>query len=125
VFANKKQPAVEGFTIPRIASTVTPNGFGLVPEAASLNRTRDCRFRVLSPSGSQRAITVCFDGGLVTRIDQQRRTRLRIASMFWPLCARVHLAAHLRGVGDYPPIGQLTIVDLSDDEMLLAVHWRD
>src|ERR1700682_1972856 len=121
VFANKKQPVVERFTVPRIATTVTPNGFRLVPEAASLNGTPDCRFRVLSPGGNQRAIAVCFAGYLVTRIDQQRKSPLRSASLFWALCAQVHLAVYLREVGDYPAIGQLTIADLSDDEMLLAV----
>lgn len=125
VFVNKKQSAVERFTVPRIASTVTANGFRLVPETASLNGTRDCRFRVLSPGGSQRAIAVCFAGHLVTRIDQQRRFPLRMASLFWARCAQVHLAAYLREAGDYPAVGQLTIADLSDDEMLLAAHWRD
>jgi hypothetical protein len=125
VFAKKKQPAVERFTVPRIATTVTPNGFRLVPEAASLNGRPDCRFRVLNPGGNQRVIGVCFAGYLVTCIDQQRKSPLRIASLFWALCAQVHLARYLREAGDYPSIGQLTIADLSDDEMLLAVHWRD
>ena len=125
VLANTKQPAVERFTVPRIATTVTPNGFRLVPEAASLNATPDCRFSVLSPDGNQRAIGVCFAGYLLTRIDQQRRSPLRFASLFWALCAQVHLAGYLREAGDYPPIGRLTIADLSDDEMLLAIHWRD
>lgn len=125
VFANKKQPVAESFTVPRIASTVTSNGFRLVPEAASLNGKPDCRFRVLSPGGSQRAIAVCFAGHLVTRIDLQRRFPLQSASLFWALCAQVHLAGYLREAGDYPAIGELTIADLSDDEMLLAAHWRD
>jgi hypothetical protein len=125
VLAKREQLAVERFTVPRIASTVTPNGFRLVPEAASLNDTPDCRFRVMSPGGGQRAIAVCFAGYLVTRIEQQRKSPLRGASLFWVLCAQVHLTAYLRDAGDYPPIGQLTIADLSDDEMLLAAHWRD
>lgn len=110
---------------PRIASITTTNGFCLVPESACLNGAADCRFKVLSPRRGEGAITVCFDVSLVARIAQQRRASLRMASLFWALCAQVKLAAYLRNADDFPTDGKLVIAELSEDEMLLAAHWRD
>jgi len=126
VFANKTEQTASTRTIPSPAPLCAKaKGFSLVHDLAPVTGRPDCRFRVLGPTGSQRSISVCFDLALVAVIDGQRRTPLWIASRFWGLCAEAHLAAYLREAGDCPPNGQLTIVELSEDEMLLATYWRD
>ena len=126
MYPNRNRSEVESHVAPNFASTTAiADGYSLVPEVSPLAGTPDCRFRVVDSSGTQRSITVCFDGSLVTQIDRRRRTHLWIASRFWVLCAERHLAAYLSEVGDYPPNGQLSIAELDDDEMLLATYWKD
>jgi hypothetical protein len=61
----------------------------------------------------------------MARVDQARRSHLWIGSRFWGFLAEAHLEAHLIEKADYPPNCQLRIDDFSDDEILLAAHWRD
>jgi hypothetical protein len=125
VSGDRKQPAMDRPATPRVAPAVEPNGFSLIPEAFAMTGPPTCRFRVLRAGGSQRMITVCFDDVLVAAIDRQRRVGLWIASRFWSVCAQIVLAAYLTDVGDYPPGDRLMVGDLDEEEMLLAVHWRD
>ncbi len=126
VFGNKGEQTAGTRPMPSSApSCVTANGFSLVHDLAPVTGRPDCRFRVFGPNGTQRTVSVCFDRSLVAQVDLRRRTHLWIASRFWAACAEMHLAAYLREVGDCPPSGNLTIAELSEDEMLLAAHWQD
>lgn len=126
MYPNRNRSIVESRESPSfVPSTAIANGYSLVPEESLLAGKPDCRFRVVDPFGTQRSVTVCFDGSLVTQIDRHRRTHLWVASRFWMLCAERHLAAYLREVGVYPSNGQLNIAELDDDEMLLATYWKD
>jgi len=103
---------------------VTANGFVLV-EASRLGGTTEYRFQVRNSTGAQQNVRVRFDRSLMARVDQARRSHLWIGSRFWGFLAEAYLEAYLIERADYPPNGQLRIDDLSDDEMLLAAHWRD
>ena len=108
---------------------VTENGFSIV-RLAEINglgtdTAQECRFLVRNPRGWEREISVEFDEELVTLIQGHRRTFLPDTSMFWLTCAERCLATYLWENDGYPPSGQLTISELSDDDQLLATHWRD
>ena len=108
---------------------VTENGFSIV-RLAEINglvtdTAQECRFLVRNPSGWEREISVEFDQELIALIQRQRRTFLPDTSVFWLNCAERCLATYLWEKGGYPPDGQLTISELSDDDLLLATHWRD
>jgi len=103
---------------------VTANGFVLV-EASRLGGTTEYRFQVRSSTGAQQNVRVRFDRSLMARVDQARRSHLWIGSRFWGFLAEAYLEAYLIERADYPPNGQLRIDDFSDDEILLAAHWRD
>jgi hypothetical protein len=108
---------------------VTENGFSIVrlSEISGLaaDTAQECRFLVRGPRGREREISVEFDEKLVTLIQGQRRTSLPDTSVFWLNCAERCLATYLWKNDGYPAGGQLTISELSDDDLLLAKHWRD
>jgi hypothetical protein len=103
---------------------LTANGFTLL-EGSRLGGTTDYRFRVQSATGAQQNILVRFDRPLVALVDEVRRSHLWIGSQFWAFRAEAHLEAYLIEKADFPPNAQLLIEELSDDEMLLAAHWKD
>jgi hypothetical protein len=107
-----------------VLPVVTPNGFTLL-EGSRVGGTTDHRFRVRHSTGGQQNVSVRFDRSLMARVDQVRRSHLWIGSRFWAVRAEAHLEAYLIEKADYPPNGQLMIEELSDDEMLLAAHWKD
>jgi len=129
VFRKKKEGKAGAVVTPALSECTAVSGFSLVrlPAHSELvsSSAPDCSFRVRSPKGSQSNISVCFDPRLLKLIDDQRQTRLRVTSRFWVLCAQTHLSAYLQGLNDCPPSAQITIDELSEDEMLLATHWRD
>lgn len=103
---------------------VTANGFTLL-EGSRVGGTTDHRFLVRASTGAQQSISVCFDRSLIARVDQTRGTHLWIGSRFWAFRAEAYLEAYLIEKADFPPNGQLLIEEFSDDEMLLAAHWKD
>jgi hypothetical protein len=112
---------------PRLSSVlpiVTANGFTLL-EGSRVGGTTEHRFRVRHSTGSQQNVSVRFDRSLMARVDQARKTHLWIGSRFWAFRAEAYLEAYLIEKADYPPNGQLMIEEFSDDEMLLAAHWKD
>jgi len=94
-------------------------------EGSRIGGTTDHCFLVRASTGIQRNISVCFDRSLMARVDQIRKSHLWIGSRFWAFRAEAYLEAYLVEKADYPPKGQLLIEDFSDDEMLLAAHWKD
>lgn len=103
---------------------ITANGFTLL-EGSRVSGTIDYRFRVRHSTGAQQNISVRFDRSLIARVDQVRRSHLWIGSRFWAFRAEAYLEAYLIERADFLPNGQLMIEELSDDEMLLAAHWKD
>lgn len=125
VLANRKAPATDSRTRLNTARPiVTANGFTLL-EGSRVSGTADHRFRVLTSTGAQQNISVCFERSLIARVDRARGSHLWIGSRFWAFRAESHLEAYLIEKANYPPDGQLLIDELSEDEMLLAAHWRD
>lgn len=125
LFPSRKTTTVAGG--PQLSSVlpiVTPNGFTLL-EGSRLSGTTDHRFRVQSATGAEQKVLVRFDGSLMARVDEVRRSHLWIGSRFWAFRAEAHLEAYLIEKADYPPNGQLMIEEFSDDEMLLGAHWQD
>ena len=108
---------------------VTENGFSIVRLAEinglATDTAQECRFLVRNPSGWEREIGVEFDEELLALIQRQRRTSLQDTSVFWLNCAERSLAMYLWKNDGYPPGGQLTVSELSDDDLLLATYWRD
>jgi hypothetical protein len=108
---------------------VTENGFSIVrlSEISGLatDTAQECRFLVRSPRGWEREISVEFEEGLIALIQRQRRILLPDTSVFWLNCAERCLATYLWESDGYPSGGQLTISELSNDDLLLAKHWRD
>jgi hypothetical protein len=45
--------------------------------------------------------------------------------MFWLVCAESCLANYLWESNEFPPNDFLVIKQLSPDELMLALHWRD
>jgi len=108
---------------------VTENGFSIIRlcdvDGSVTDTSRECRFMVRSESGWEREVVVDFDADLVEQIQGQRRTPVLESSVFWLICAEQALATYLWENDDYPEGGQLTISELTPDELLLARHWSD
>jgi len=125
VLANREISATDSRpTLNSVLPIATANGFTLL-EGSRIGGTTDHCFLVRASTGIQRNISVCFDRSLMARVDQIRKSHLWIGSRFWAFRAEAYLEAYLVEKADYPPKGQLLIEDFSDDEMLLAAHWKD
>ena len=112
---------------PRLSTVlpiVTANGFTLL-EGSRVGGTTEYRFRVRHPTGSQKNVSVRFGRSLMARVDEVGRSHLWIGSRFWGFRAEAYLETYLVEKADFPPNDQLLIEELSDDEMLLAAHWKD
>ena len=108
---------------------LTENGFSIIRLSdldTSVNNTpRECRFLVQDEHDVEREIKVCFSEDLMARIRVRRRGALSDESVFWLVCAESYLATYLWENDDYPPGDRLTMNELSPDELMLAIHWRD
>jgi hypothetical protein len=107
-----------------VLPVVTENGFTLLA-GSRLGGTTEHRFQVRSASDEQQNVSVRFGRSLMARVDEVRKSHLWIGSRFWGFLAKARLEGYLSEKADYPPNAQLMIDDLSDDEMLLAAHWKD
>ena len=108
---------------------LTENGFSIIRlsdlDTSVSNTPRECRFLVQDEHDVEREIKVCFSEDLLARIRVRRRGALSDESVFWLVCAESHLATYLWENDDYPPGDRLTMNELSPDELMLAIHWRD
>src|SRR5437660_4493349 len=118
--------------LPDIRSPIkylTENGFFIVRvseiDPSVTDNPSECRFLVQHEQDSERRIRVSFDESLVAHLRLRRRIPLSETSMFWLVCAESSLATYLWEKNDYPPDGRLIINELSPDELMLALHWRD
>jgi hypothetical protein len=108
---------------------VTENGFSIVRlcdlDEANQNSPSDCGFLVTRDEGRSREIHVSFARELVAELRERRRFPLSDESVFWLVCAESCLATHLWDSDDFPSNGHLAIEQLSPEELMLALHWRD
>jgi hypothetical protein len=108
---------------------LTENGFSIIRlsdlDPSIINTPGECRFLVQGESGAEREIKVGFSEDLRARIRVRRRGALSDKSLFWLVCAESRLATYLWEKTDYPAAGRLTMNELSPDELMLAIHWRD
>ena len=108
---------------------LTENGFSIIRlsdiDQSVINTPEECRFLVQDERDVEREIKVSFSGDLVARIRFRRRGALSDKSVFWLVCAESCLARYLWEENDYPPDDRLTMNELSPDELMLAIHWRD
>ena len=108
---------------------LTENGFSIIRlsdiDPSAINIPTECRFLVQGEHDVEREIKVNFSEGLIAQVRFRRRGELSDTSMFWLVCAESCLANYLWDKNDYPPDGRLTVTELSPDELMLAIHWRD
>jgi hypothetical protein len=108
---------------------VTENGFSIIRSSdldpSVINTAGECRFLVQGESGSQREIKVGFSDDLIASLRIRRRGALSHNSLFWLVCAESHLATYLGEKNGHPPGDGMTINELSPDELMLVIHWRD
>ena len=118
--------------LPQAATPIkylTENGFSIVrlseTDPSVNDSPGDCRFLVSRDEGHERLIQVGFDDELVASLTLRRRSSLSESSPFWLVCAESCLARYLWEQDAFPPDARLRISDLSPDELMLALHWRD
>ena len=108
---------------------LTENGFSIIRlsdiDPSVVNTPGECRFPVQDERDVEREIKVNFSEDLITQIRLRRRGPLSDKSVFWLVCAESCLARYLWEENDYPPEDRLTVNELSPDELMLAIHWRD
>jgi len=108
---------------------LTENGFSIIRlsdiDSSVVNTPRECKFLVQDERGVECEIKVNFSEDLITRIRLRRRGALSDKSVFWLVCAESGLARYLWEENNYPPEDRLTVNELSPDELMLAIHWRD
>jgi hypothetical protein len=127
---SKKRPWPDRATQARAPiKYLTENGFTIVRlseiDASVKPAPSDCRFLVQHDDRSEREIRVAFTDALIENLRIKRRTSLPEASPFWIVCAESCLAQYLWEQNEFPPNDQLIVEDLSPDELMLALHWRD
>ena len=108
---------------------LTENGFSIIRlsdlDPSVINTPRECHFLVQDEHDLEREIKISFSEDLMARLRVRRRGALSDKSMCWLVCAESHLATYLWENNDYPPDDRLTMNELSPDELMLAIHWRD
>ena len=108
---------------------LTENGFSIVRvseiDPSVTDNPSECHFLVQHEQGREREIRVAFTESVVALLRIRRRIPLSETSMFWVACAESCLATYLWEKNDYPTDGRLAISELSPDELMLALHWRD
>lgn len=108
---------------------LTENGFSIIRlseiDPSVIDTPGVCHFVVQREDEAEREVRVGFERNLIERIRIRRRNSLPNRSIFWLVCAESHLANYLWEQNDFPPQAQLIINELSPDELMLALHWRD
>ena len=108
---------------------LTENGFSIVRlgeiNPSVIDRPGKCQFLVQREGEAEREVKVVFDQRIIENLRIRRRVPLSETSPFWVACAESCLATYLWEKNEHPPDGRLTISELSPDELMLALHWRD
>jgi hypothetical protein len=108
---------------------LTENGFSIFRlseiNTSAIDPPGECQFLVQREDETERVIKVGFDQSVIENLRIRRSIPLRDTSVFWVACAESCLATHLWEKNEYPPDGRLAINELSPDELMLALHWRD
>ena len=108
---------------------LTENGFSIVRVAeidpSVTDSPSECRFLVQHEDEAERDIRVSFGEDLIASLRIRRRIPLSETTLFWQVCAEACLANYLWEKNQYPPDGRLNINELSPDQLMLALHWRD
>ena len=119
-------------TLPRADTPIkylTENGFNIIRlsdlDRSVRNSPSDCRFLVQRDAEPEHEIRASFAQSLMAYLRIRRRTPLSGESIFWLVCAESCLANYLWEHDSLPPDGHLAIDELSPDELMLALHWRD
>ena len=127
---SSKQPRPE--RLPLAAAPIrylTENGFSIVRlseiDHSVIDTPAECRFLVQHEDVAECEMKVRFDKRLIASLRIRRRIPLSQTSMFWLVCAESCLATYLWENNEFPPHGQLILKELSPDEFMLALHWRD
>ena len=118
--------------LPRAATPIkylTENGFSIVRlcdlDGSVRNSPSGSHFLVQRDDGPEHAVNVSFSQSIVTEMRFRRRVPLSDDSVFWLVCAESCLANYLWEKDALPPDGFLPVNELSPDELMLALHWRD
>jgi len=128
--ANLKQLRFEKIPQPnQPIKFITENGFSIlrlceIDERVAEN-PRDCGFIVEGENKLRREIRVTFDPKLVAQVNGRRRVPLNDRSIVWIICAENCLANYVWEHDEYPKNGRLLVSELSPDQLMLALHWRD
>lgn len=119
----------------RLPDAVTPikylteNGFSIVRicdvDDSVQNSPSHCGFFVTRDEKSEHEVHLSFAPALIATLRLRRRIPLAETSMFWIVCAESCLANYLWKHDQAPPHDHLAIHELSPDELMLALHWRD
>jgi hypothetical protein len=118
--------------LPRQASPIrylTENGFTIVRlseiNPSVIDAPGECRFLVQRENEAEHEVKASFAGELIANLQIRRRLPLSSTSVFWLVCAESYLANYLWDKDGLPPNDRLIISELSPDELMLALHWRD
>ncbi len=115
---------------PKPITFLTENGYSIV-RVSEVNKSvtdsaQECRFLVENPNGQNREIAVHFGEALIKDIQSRRRRGvLSLASKYWLTMGEKYLGTYLWENNEYPPLGEMTVDQLSGDDLLLAAHWKD
>lgn len=108
---------------------ITENGFSIVRlseiDHSVIDTPKECHFLVQHENGAEREVRVGFAEHLITTLRIRRRIPLSETSPFWVVCAESFLARYLWEKNECPTEPQSIINELSPDELMLALHWRD
>jgi hypothetical protein len=108
---------------------LTENGFSIVRLAevapSITDSPSECHFLVQHEQEREREIRVSFDESIALHLRIRRRLPLSETSLFWLVCAESYLANYLWEEDGYPPDDRLSVHELSPDQLMLALHWRD
>ena len=108
---------------------LTENGFSIVRlseiNSSIIDTPGECRFLVQHEEEAEREVRVGFNREVLASLRIRRRIPLSDTSMFWVVCAESYLATYLWERNEYPTDERLMINELSPDELMLALHWRD
>ena len=103
----------------------TLNGFQILPVTAPPSPGGHLfRLRHLA-DGVESTVTVTIDGDAIDRVARLTHRRLEAHGPFWHLQAERLLSAYVWVEGHAPPGGNLTVRDLSREDLDLAARWED
>jgi CheY-like chemotaxis protein len=106
--------------------TLTLNGFRIrAPEPPTAASSYEHHFRVTRfPDAAEFIVTVIIDPEAVQRVERLTRRRLEPGGAFWRLQAERLLSAYLWSEGKAPENQQLTVRDITRDDLDAALVWE-